>query len=701
MSRRLLFPPGPSTGLGRVMTALAGALLVGSVVGSMIAGPMLVAQPDETQQMRRSACRSLAAAPDPAHPEIDCPAPPNTFDVSPFFSADASTEHKALAGPTFDAWAWSMFAAMNWPARAESNAETYPTGFARGVPDLRQSFKGVAPNDVLVWETFKEKRELFQPTDTPPADKVNKKSRWQAVTFDPGQEPKGESGDGIPACHPKHAETAARLLAERGHHRILFQGRKHPTAGGTQTLDEVVEVASQAREPARVLCAGYDKTTTPTYEDCVENLFPDDPTDPKRNEELLSARTPVGPRVWKGNPKDLEKARPVLFEVKVNYDFWRYILDERFQLDDVSTKAALTTSIDEHPKLPFRSSSAKGPGRSSHAVFGYDATDAVKGYRRLADPDKLPPIGSVQVKAAWLQLHENEIKSGDFHTTEAIFYRSPDPNDLSKLCYEVDTFGLLGLHIIQRVHSSTFDRRNVGLFAPGGTFVFATWEHESLNTGGAPSGYFYANYFAFPGPLGLEVPFPFTTDITPFPNFAKAKDGAIPVVREMPYPLETTSNVNKAVHAQLSGDSIWRNYRLIGTQFLPVDNEADSMVYNQPYYLANLVVETNDGLQKFQGLPPGVFEVTTGSPGTRGDLTPYYTQKVDVRGTSVIFERDYDNVVFNRVLRNPVNMGGCMGCHGVAQLKGFNFSFVFSDGQQGSGIDTQYHFVVAGGDLNE
>jgi len=305
----------------------------------------------------------------------------------------------------------------------------------------------------------------------------------------------------------------------------------------------------------------------------------------------------------------------------------------------------------------------------------------------------------VQVKAAWLRLHPEEIAQGTFHTTEAIFYRSPDPNNLDELCYEVDTFGLLGLHVIQRVHSASFDRRNPGLFAPGGTFVFATWEHTSLPAQGQPSGYYYANYFAFPGPVTFAFTYPFTTDVTPFPNFAKATNGAIPVVREMPYPLQTTSKVNDAVHAQLAADSIWQNYRLIGTQFLPVGSDEDSMAYNQPYYLANLLVETNDGLQKFQGLPPGVSVVSQGTTGLRGNLTPYYTQKVELRGTAALFERDYDNVVFNRELRNPVNMGGCMGCHGVAQLKGFNFSFVFSDGQAGSGIDTQYHFVVAGGDL--
>jgi hypothetical protein len=643
-------------------------------------------------------CRPAASLPQPGAPQIDCPAPPNPFDVTPFFSADASVKARASAGPTWDSWAWASFAAFNWPAARGTDRVAYPTGYERGVPDRRSSFAGAANDDVLVWETFKEKRELFQPVDTDPAHKVNRTSRWQAVTFDPAQMPASPANPGgIPECSDGARRMADAMMKTRGHQRIFFQGRKHPTAGGTQTGDEIVQVASQARESAAVLCAGYDATTNPTYQDCVTNLFPDDsPSEP----HALDGRTPVGPRVWKGNPGE-KGARPVFFEVKVNYDFWRYILDRDLQIDANSTKAVTSANIQEHPKLPFRTSAPKGPGRSPDAVYGYDAEAVAAAYAHLADPDALPGIGSVQLKAAWLMLDDKEIASGKYHTTEAIFFRSREPKkDPTLLCYDVATFGLDALHIIQRVHSHPFDRRNPELFAHGGTFVFATWEHTSLEA--VPSGYFYANYFAFPGPLGVEGNYPFTTDLTPFPNYVKAQSGAIPVVRKMPYPLARTAAVNRAVHDQLlrcstsKKPSIWCNYRLIGTQFVAVGDEKESAAFNQPHYLANLVVETNDGLQFFQGLPPGV---STPSPGMalRGDITPYYTQKVSLRGTSVVFERDYDNVIFNRELSNPVNMGGCMGCHGVAQLKGFNFSFVFLGGQAGSDIDTQYHFAVAGG----
>ncbi|HMB53321.1 MAG TPA: hypothetical protein VKU40_08395, partial [Thermoanaerobaculia bacterium] len=166
-------------------------------------------------------CWPAHLAPYPDKPQLDCPAPPNTFNVSAFFSSDSSVDEKLAAGPTFDAWAWSTFAAMNWPAKQESgDPATYPTGYARGVPDLSASFAAAADDDVLVWETFKEKRELFQPTDTPAAAQVNATSRWQAVTFDPGQEPmSGGNMDGNEPCAGVHAERAAALHRQRGHHR--------------------------------------------------------------------------------------------------------------------------------------------------------------------------------------------------------------------------------------------------------------------------------------------------------------------------------------------------------------------------------------------------------------------------------------------------------------------------------------------------
>jgi hypothetical protein len=55
------------------------------------------------------------------------------------------------------------------------------------------------------------------------------------------------------------------------------------------------------------------------------------------------------------------------------------------------------------------------------------------------------------------------------------------------------------------------------------------------------------------------------------------------------------------------------------------------------------------------------------------------------------FNRNTPNVSFHG---RAINMGGCMGCHGVAQVKGFSFSFVLLGGQQGADVDTEDSFTV-------
>ena len=652
-----------------------------------------------------SSCRSVREQPNPGFPDIDCSAPPNTFDVSRYFATDASAELAALAGPTWDSWAWASFAAMNWPAKQDANQ---PSGYLRGVPDASRSFATANTNDVLVWETFKEKRELFNTGDVPITvgrtiypSSVNAESKWQDLTY--AERQRVGSPNGVPLCegqtaiHPKH--------------RIFAQRTKAANYTDFTETDETIEVASQPCESSAQLCAGLPATgisgSVPSYQDCVDNIFPGMVQDVCEG-EFIDQRTPVGPRVWNGDPGTDEAARPLYFEVKVNYDFWAYILENNFQLDQNADAAAISPQRSEHPKLPFRTSSGQGPGRSANAVFNYDAGRTVNAYSSLADPNTLPGIGSVQLKAAWLVLTADEDASHSYHTASGYYFKSETIPGGSQTCAQPAIFGLLGLHIIQRVHALEPVNRESG-FAYGGTFVFATWEHVGLGEHNQETDYYYANYLAFPdnfylqgGPVppvsGPTRPFDFDTNSVPFPYWKAEDQGAIPVIRQQPYPLKTTTAVNRAAHAAIKKadpNSVWLNYRLIGTQFFaadlePVDangRQPSEARYNQPYYLTNLVVETNTDLQNFHGLPPGVT------------VTPYYTNKVGglPTGTTLAFQRADHNLVFNRQNIGPRNMGGCMGCHGVAQLTGFNFSFVFKGGQLGSGLDTQEDFAVAGG----
>ncbi len=613
-------------------------------------------------------CLVATQLPDPGNANLDCPAPPNTFDVSSFFASNAADTTRAKAGPTWDAWAWATFAALNWPAKIDANQ---PSGFVRGVPDLSTSFRNAQHTDVAVWETFKEKREVFNET-------ITTSSAWQAITFDPAQQPQNGGSTGIPACSGQ-TEVSANDA------RLLSAGSKlSPSISGTQTTDETIEVASPAQETAAALCAGYTDTTNPTSSFCTDTLFADNLFTPTTN-----GRTPVGPRIWKGNPNDTT-ARPIYFEVKVNYDFWNYIVPKGFYDDATAFSAAQGASKTDHPKLPFRTSAAAGSGNSPNATFSYQADTVATRYANLSDPNSLPPVGSIHIKAAWLLLDPSVEDTSQYHTTSAIYYRTPEnpTSPADTLCYQVDRFGLIGFHIIQRVHALSTTQQPDANFPVGGAFIFATWEHESLGDFNQPSEYYYANFLAKDTLSNTGQAAPFEIEQAAFPNVSAGASG-INVVRMENYPLVSTQGVTSAVHDALGSSSVWQNYRLIGTQFLPVNSEEVSMTYNQPYYLANLVVETNTGLQHFQGLPPGV----------KPSLYYTVTKNVTIPTSMTLFESTYANVIFNRQTagRGLTNMGGCMGCHGVAQLQGYNFSFVFLAGQRGSGLDTQIHFEVAGG----
>ena len=74
-------------------------------------------------------------------------------DLAPMISPDRiedAPSTRADPYPTFDAFAWRAFIALNWPAAAE--------GGRRGEPDRARTLGDPGPR---VWETFKERHELF------------------------------------------------------------------------------------------------------------------------------------------------------------------------------------------------------------------------------------------------------------------------------------------------------------------------------------------------------------------------------------------------------------------------------------------------------------------------------------------------------------------------------------------------------------
>lgn len=577
--------------------------------------------------------------------DINTIAPPNT---------------NPRAQPDFDIFAWNSFIALSWPA-IEPDASN---GYLRGIPDTSKTFAMAQPGDLLVWETFKEKREIFNQTTGTGADTL---LPWNSQI---------DYGNLVPATDdtvkaPFGAPVSGLL-------RTFHQSRKQltPIVTSFNAFDETAEVGSEV----------------------LEKHYPDSTT----LNPILGR--PVGPRVWKGVPSD---STPVLYEVKLNYDYYNYVKANQYY---TSNKAGITNAADSADiRLPYRTSSAYGPkGQSagdkyaiktnynqSYTAAQYDTINA-----SLTEKNNVPPlIGSMQFKAAWVMLDPARDDVSKYHTSEALYYESVNGKPVA----HEGLFGLIGLHIIQRVHltNSESDANPIG-----GTFIFATWEHTSLRAD--TTLYTYSNYYnpaVDPGPDTLaNGVYKYPQGFYPPINRTKPYDGVYRVKAKFPIISNPgsgmspgTAEVNTMVHNMLPANSVWRNYQLVGTQFKAIDVNSSSLMeaagrpsrypvtendpqgIGLPVYLANVVIETNEGLQHFQGQPPRTIPIYN-----------YRGVGVGVNDTTN-FLRHNNNTSFNRV---AYNMGGCMGCHGVAQSKGFSFSFVLLGGREGAKTDTETNFEI-------
>ncbi|MDH5609361.1 MAG: hypothetical protein OEY56_07765 [Cyclobacteriaceae bacterium] len=118
-----------------------------------------------------------------------------------------------------------------------------------------------------------------------------------------------------------------------------------------------------------------------------------------------------------------------------------------------------------------------------------------------------------------------------------------------------------------------------------------------------------------------------------------------PVVdRSIPATLQKVNQLAWEMIRSKNPASRWQFYQLIGVQGTPVDFEQRSADDN--YFMANYVIESDLLLTRFHGS----FQ------------KPFDTLK---------------NVVYNG---RTFDVGGCQGCHGQAQLKGSDFSFLLDFG---------------------
>lgn len=302
--------------------------------------------------------------------------------------------------------------------------------------------------------------------------------------------------------------------------------------------------------------------------------------------------------------------------------------------------------------------------------------DSLKTPLELAD-------NTIHVKAAWVPL--NSISAADqyrYYLNDVIVYDGEDDAPEAK----VETYALIGLHIIQKTPNfpsyifATFEHTDVLTTPEGenrGVYYVPTYEEIiytlsdtttlngliNPNTGKAPvvdnptiQDFTVTTPVAQPNGSPIDLPVGSVLTIPGAEVVGTTTE--IPVVQ----PPTTNSDVDAinqqvlSTMSQLVGfdaNFVWQYYKLKGVQGVPTSDEAAL-----DYYLADITIESSQpGIQLFRG----AAGLNTGAS------PPNFTNP---RNQSNVLDAAQDNQNFS--------VGGCQGCHGVAQTQvGTDFSFLF------------------------
>jgi hypothetical protein len=313
--------------------------------------------------------------------------------------------------------------------------------------------------------------------------------------------------------------------------------------------------------------------------------------------------------------------------------------------------------------------------------------------------------GTIELKAAWRQLTAAELASGRFHVATVRFYRTLDNNPQNP-CYQDAEWGLVALHIIHKTPTAPY-------------FIYATFgQADNLQTeGGNPvedeNGNIIANQTATPldpmitsqNAVSADPPTPSSVQtLTPAmansappanllyyvntPTDTSEPQGFVYVNRRIHSIPQTVIDVNQTAHAAIGAynqannlpDSPWLYYKLVSVQWQPIDKPTPGVDYTAPdaatYYQANIVVETDYNLQVFSG------RFQQGSPIANGMTVEDPNNPSNKKNVvNLITDFNLDGTPTKNVISNQqeFNMGGCMGCHGNAQVDfGSDFSFILA-----------------------
>ena len=308
---------------------------------------------------------------------------------------------------------------------------------------------------------------------------------------------------------------------------------------------------------------------------------------------------------------------------------------------------------------------------------------ACENYKKFADfnsnyPDGINfSPGTIEVKATWRPLASiPEDQKYRYHTSTVIIYEGEDSDPQPY----TEEYALIGLHIIHKTPNYP-------------AFIFATFEQRDnlIDANGRSTGLYYVPTYDYvkyelndktttanPKEVAVNPTYPSGWLNNPMAtpssghtqNLPDGSVGNIPGAKKIssspvrygvPVVQPPTTNtfveyVNvqaRSFMTQIPGfdkNFVWQYYELKGVQSIPTSDEE-----SLDYYLANIVTESSQ---------PGVQLFTGGTSGPKNNTFTNIRNQLNTRDAA------QGGKLFN--------MGGCQGCHGVAQTQGGqDFSFLY------------------------
>lgn len=297
------------------------------------------------------------------------------------------------------------------------------------------------------------------------------------------------------------------------------------------------------------------------------------------------------------------------------------------------------------------------------------------------------PISTIEIKAGWRPLASTE-DSSRYYTAKVRFYELSGESDYH---YFDEEWALISLHIIVKTPTApyfiytTFEQADNILTSAGlavedenGNIITST-----VNSPTTP-GLVYDDNDSLPtlnitGDDYCSEPLNLLYYHNEFLQTGLPSKGNICIDGRYHDIPQTIIDVNKAAHDSIiaydnnASTSPWLNYKLVNVQWKPFnESDIDTTDLNgdfnpATFYQANIVVETNRTLQKFSGRQIAV------TPDSAAGLSTDYP----IKSPSPNFKNVYE---FGDSTVTTFNMGGCMGCHGNAQVSGNDFSFILKNG---------------------